>query len=1111
MENDLSAVSGMRPGSQLLQRLLLTAAAIALLPLPASAGPLTITNSTSNPVKTSTGDGSGPGDITIDSGGSINVSSGIPLTIDSDNAATINGTITHEGETNSTAVLVDTLDAAGQPRTLISGFTLGGVIAVQGPDEKDLESVNAGNFGVRFSGNGTFRGNVTTVAGSTISVGGSNSYGIFATSRIEGDVNIASSIVLNGNDAIGARFDGPITGTVTFGGQVAASALNAGGLVYNGDIGGAFLMNGSVGTGARATFDNNGRIVDPLQGGSALIIRGGVGGGILFNGNGLTETQEQTITADTTAPADTLLYTEAGNSATVVIAPTGPGGDMVIGRLGAAIDPNQAAFAMKGQIQSTTTEEKRSTLALVISGSADGQPVRNTTFLGDIRNEAGNIDSVATDATAIGIQIGPRVTAPRFVNTGEIVVRAQDKTEDGTTGAPGAGGGNAFGMTIAAGSSISRFENPGSFLVDARGATFSAFGILDESGSMTSFDNAGAFSVTVRPSSTGRAVGVDFGRATGAFNFRNTGTFVGSVRLGSGNDTLTAFGGTMTGDIDMGAGNAAISLDHAAITGNFTLGAGNHSVVIDNASTLNGGISRGAGTAQIDIYNSKISVPGGKFISATNAQVIGVSSLDFAIDGQTTTVPLLGATNRLVIGSSVKISTRLAGLVRQSSTFTLFSANELVMEVPLSQITSSTGSYIYSFSTRFSPTNRNVVLLDVTRKSAAQLGLGPNMGATYENALESLSSDNALFSLIALNPDKPSFEAVMQQLVPDSSDSALYAAQNTQNMAHGVIRRRLAGIPRTLGPNPTGEYPSFWLQQLGSYGKRDAEGEDKGYTFYAAGLAAGWDFKNDNGLKFGTSLSRTWSLPDERGTRDRPLRIVASQLDFYGRHQNGANFTQAIFGAGYDQYRSRRRVILDDPSNNNIDSSDDPADPKDAITNDDLTNDADLIREPTGKWSGYHFGGTIDTGTTARMGAVKISPYARVSYIRVREKSYAETDGGAGVNLSYDARTQDSLRGGVGFSVARRFTLMQDTGIEAEFRGDYARAFSQDAPTVSARFASGGTTFTTTGPKSGKNILTGGLSVGVRDIFTAFTVDYDAEYTGDFLGHTVAATFRFRF
>jgi len=1051
---------------------------------PALAGPLTISNSTSAAVSTSRGDGSGEGDITVDGAGSITLSTGVPLTIDSNNSALVNGNITHNARTGATAVFINTLDANNQPRTLVSGFTMGGAITIEGPRQQDLDRTNAGNTAIRIAGTGVFQGNVNIAINSSILVGGANSFGINADSTIRGDVTVGANFTLNGNDAVGARFGGPITGNVSIGGQTATAGLNGPGWIFGGDIGGFLVLNGAIGTGARAQFDNDGRLVRPVQGGSAMRIGGGVGGGIAFDGDGLTETQELTIAPAANAPVDTLLYTEAGNVPTLVIAPTGAGGDLVIGRLAATIDVNQSSFLMKGQIQSTTTEPRRAAFAIDISGSATGQASRLTRFMGDIRLETGNIDAVSVDADATGIRFGDRASAPRFINNGEVVVRAQDQTEDGTTGVPGTGGGNASGFLIAATASLQRFENLGVFTIDARGRSFNALGLIDESGTLTSFVNSGTFAATIRPTGTGRAVGVDLGRATQATTFTNTGTFSGSVRLGSGADTLTSTGGSMTGDINMGGGNSTVRLNNTTVTGNIDLGAGNHSVTVENRATLRGGIGRGAGTADLNVANSSIAVPGGKVISATNASFTGTTSLDFAIDGQTasTSAPLMGATGQMVIAPTVSISTRLAGLVRNSTTFTLISAANLQMGVPVANIRSSTGSFIYEFRTRVSPTNANVILLDVNRKTAAQLGLGSTLGAVYEGSLTALGNDGELFASIASKSDRAGFESAIQQLAPDSSDATLITAVNTQNMAHGVIRHRLAGIPRTLGPNPTGEYPSFWIQQLGSYGSRKSEGEDKGYKIYAAGVAAGYDWQSTDALKLGFGLSRTWSLPDEKNTDDRPLRVIATQLDLYARHQNGPNFTQAILGGAYDAYRSRRRVVIDN-----------------------------IVREPIGEWSGYHIGGAIDTGTTARFSQTKVSPYARVAFLKTHEGSYTEAGGGAGVDLDYDTRNQDSLRGGIGFVAQRRFALLQDSGIEAELRGDYAREFGAGRPKASLRFASGGPTFVANGAKPGKNIVTAGLSVGVRDIFTAFTVDYDASYSGDYLGQTLSATFRFRF
>ncbi|MDX2223609.1 MAG: autotransporter outer membrane beta-barrel domain-containing protein, partial [Rhodospirillaceae bacterium] len=384
---------------------------------------------------------------------------------------------------------------------------------------------------------------------------------------------------------------------------------------------------------------------------------------------------------------------------------------------------------------------------------------------------------------------------------------------------------------------------------------------------------------------------------------------------------------------------------------------------------------------------------------------------------------------------------------------------------------------------RVAPTNPNAILVDVDRKSATDLGLGNNLGNTYERSLDALAGDSELFAAIAAQSDRAGFEGAMRQLMPDSTDAALTAARNTQNMAHGVIRRRLDTIVRTTGPNRGGDYSTFWVQQLGSYGKRDAEADQIGYSIYSAGIATGFDVPSTDTFKLGGALSRTWSLPDETDGNDRPLRITSTQLDIYARHQNGRNFTQAIFGGAYDQYKSRRQIII-----------------------------GDIVRTPAGKWSGYHYGGTIDTGSTVQVSRnFRLTPYARLGYVKTHEKSYSESGGGAGVDLAYDSRNLDSLRGGFGIVAQRRFVLFQDNNIETEFRGDYARELAGDRANVTARFVGGGTAFANLGAAPDKNILTAGLSLGVRDIFTAFSVDYDAEYSGDYLGHTIAATFRFRF
>ena len=1043
-------------------------------PLVAHAGPVTVTTSTSTALRTTTGDGQGPGNITVDAAGSITVPSGVAVTVDSDNDTTLNGTLRNDAQNNAISVLINTNDANNSGRTITSNVILGGLINLPGPTT--ALATASSNFGVRFSGAGTFKGNFTGNAGSQITVGGRESFGISIDSIIDGSFVSGASISAAGGGSIGIRSTRTVTGNFTVNGNVATAGADSLGVLIAGNVGGLVTHSSSVVTGAQAFFDSNSRRVDAVIGGPAFWIGGSVGAGVLLDGNQLTSVQEQTITVPAGSPADSLIATEGSNFGAFRI---GPNASSPAGNLNIGIRADGDSVTMRGRIQSATSTLAKAVTAMNVSGASTSQA---TILAGGIRNAGGNVDAVSIDAQATGFEIGAFATVPYFINTGDFVVRATDSTENTLGTTAGSGGGSAFGITIASSSVMNSFINTRTFTVDSRGRTFSATGLLDNSGTLTFFENTGTYEALIKSYSNGRAIAADLGRSTRNIDFRNSGTLRGDVIFGAGNDSFISTAGVVSGNYSFGAGNDNVTIRNTVFTGGVDLGAGNHNVIIDGGTKFSGGIARGVGTTTLTIQNSDVAITGGRRIETTTGSITGTSTLDISINGQNATRPLIEATGRLVIDSSVKLTTRLSGLVTQSSTITVINAGDLQLGIPVAQLASASTSYIYGFQYRLAPTNRNQVLLDVTRRTATQLGLAQNMGTVYENSLTALAADNELFSVIAATTTKAGFEGAVQQLMPDTSDASLYSALRTQNLAYGVIRNRLAGIPRTSGSAAGTDYSSFWLQQLGSFGKRDPDGENRGYKIYSVGIATGFDQQFTPQIKGGMSLSQVWSLPDEKGTSDRPTRISTTQIDFYGRHQNGPSYTQAIFGGAYNTYKSERRVVVDTVS-----------------------------RSPLGNWKGYHFGGAVDTGTMIRLDDIRLTPYVRGSYIRTHENGYAERDGGNGVNLTYDARNQDSMRAGAGLVAQRRFVVFQDVGIEAELRGDVARALSGDPANITARFTVGGPKFTSIGQTPDKNIFGLGASLGVRDIFTAFSVDYDAEKSGDFLGHTLSATFRFRF
>ncbi len=1057
---------------------LLAATTALSLPLTALAGDITVSSSTTAPLKTSTGDGSGPGKITVDSAGTITVSSGVPVTVDSSNNAVITGTLKNDAASDATGLLITTNNASGVGQTITSTITLDGLINIPGPSSATTTASN--NVGVKFSGLGTLSGSFTSGTSSQISVGGREAIGISIDTRINGAVTSGSAITIAGGGAFGIRSTKSITGNFAVNGSIALAGQDSVG-VMTGNIGGSYQITSTIATGSTAYYDSNNKLVAAVYGGPAAWVAGSVGGGILLQGNQYTTTQESTVTVPSDAPTDSVLASEGTNFGAFRIGPnTFTENNIVIGlREGGASE----SVTLRGQIQSSTSTLGKAVTAMAITGGTglNGQAV-TTTLLGGVINAGGNISASSIDGTATGFDISSRATVPYFSNLGEFVVSATDSGENVVNGIT-TGGGNATGVVISSDSSLSQFINTGTFTVNARGKSFTAIGIQDNSGTLEYFNNTGTFRAVIPSGSSGKSIAADLSKSTKNITFLNSGTIFGDVYFGSGNDSFTSTAGTITGNVSMGAGNNTVSLGATTYTGAIDLGSGNHNVIIGNGSVVTTSITRGSGRLDLNVNSSTLTVNGGR-IEASDAYFSGTTKVNIGVTNANLSRPLIDVSGLFTIDSGVSLSTTLSGVVTQNQTITVINAGQLRMNVPLTQLTTNSNSYIYGFQYRLNPTNQNQLLLDVTRRTATQLGLSQNLGSIYENSLTAMATDNELFSAIAAAADKSAFETIVSQLKPDSSDATLYAALRSQNLAYGVIRNRLGGIPRTTGPSAGKDYSSFWIQQLGSYGERDADpaNEQPGYKIYSVGIATGFDQQFTDNLKGGMSIAQVWSLPDEIDTRDRPLRIASTQVDLYGRHQNGANFTQAIFGGSYNAYRSERRVVT-----------------------------GDIEREPVGSWKGFNMGGAVDTGTQFRFDKLRLTPYLRGQYVRVHENGYTETGGGDGVNLDYDSRTQDSMRGGLGLVAERRFLVFQDVGIETAFRADYAREFMADPANVTARFAAGGATFTQVGQELDKNVFGVGASLGVRDIFTAFSVDYDLEKSGDFMGHTIAATFRFRF
>ena len=115
------------------------------------------------------------------------------------------------------------------------------------------------------------------------------------------------------------------------------------------------------------------------------------------------------------------------------------------------------------------------------------------------------------------------------------------------------------------------------------------------------------------------------------------------------------------------------------------------------------------------------------------------------------------------------------------------------------------------------------------------------------------------------------------------------------------------------------------------------------------------------------------------------------------------------------------------------------------------------------------------------------------------------------MDLTYGHQTTTSLRAGGGFLSQYDIQLGDLSAIQLEARGDYAHEFKTNPAVITAGFTAGTTTFTMLGPVGAKAIISGGAGASWKQKFSSWSLDYDAEKAGGYLGHTVTLTYRSRF
>ncbi|OJU10451.1 MAG: hypothetical protein BGN85_12710 [Alphaproteobacteria bacterium 64-11] len=373
-----------------------------------------ITTSTSTILATSSG-----GNITIESGGSINTKIASPLiTLNSNNFVLNQGNLVNDGIAGATDVQIDTSAASLLPPS--TGFASNGLMSLQGNGTSKI--------GILVSGGHTFYGPISLSPGSSSVVSGTVVTSPAASMNLKGDgssaiyisqgTSVTSNILVGGSitqlpsdksttgGGIVLDLDGTVNGNVLNSAAITGIGNGIRGIYTAGGIHscasdtaapsgftcptfseGALINTGSVSLGGTSIRKTNGV---NLEGGSALVIGGSVDGGVINAGPGTSSSlTAATLQSSGVRSAPTVLIDPYQSVNSNQATPRGP---VVIGPAPSTVDSTDPGYSFinRGTIQAAPIDAQVSAMAMAIRGNSTANYTCLSAVVGSCASVDGN-------------------------------------------------------------------------------------------------------------------------------------------------------------------------------------------------------------------------------------------------------------------------------------------------------------------------------------------------------------------------------------------------------------------------------------------------------------------------------------------------------------------------------------------------------------------------------------------------------------------------------------------------------------------------------------------------------------------------------------------------
>lgn len=1017
-------------------RYLLASTALLALTIAGTAVAEDVTTKKTAPLRTSTIKNGAADAINITKDGSVVLTGGTGVTMDSNNAVSNAGAITvsnADGAIGIRAVAGTSGDIANT-----------GTISVDEPytptdtdKDGDLDgpfALGSNRTGIRIDGDHT--GKLTNSG--TITVEGNNSAGISLGGKLTGAFLHDGKTTVLGDHSV-AIDAGAVDGNVRLAGTVAAQGLGSVGARFSGDVNGAMVVQGAISsTGYRYTavpsdpskLDAD----DLLQGGSALVISGNVSGGIIL---AVPPKDSDPNKAD--EDADGIDDAKEG-SASVVSYGSAPA--MVIGAADHAITVGPiASIASKFGLQIDGTVEGRglyagvNATALSIGGLGGNVTIANGIGI------AGTVAATSKDAAATAVNLGAGASTPELRNAGSIAAT---------------GGTAVTAINVASGASLPAIRNSGAIKA-ATAEAGTAIAIRDASGTVSLVENSGAISASGAKAGSGRNIAIDLSASAGGVTVRQTQvasgfdapSITGDIRLGGGNDTVDIADGTMTGDIAFGNGTNRLSLSGDAVQkGAIVFGGGNDTVTLAGSASFSGTADFGGGADVLTLggtslfsgtlahaANLAVNVQSGTLDVRTPAQIGSLSVGNGGVLAVTLNkAPGAGSSYQVAGTASFaqgsKLSIRLADVSTAEGSYQVLTAGSIDGR---GNLAASTDLVPYMFKAALDTgAAANTIVVNVARRSVQELGLNRSQASAYNAVFTALGSDQKVEDVFLGITNGDAFREAVAQMLPDHAGGSFEGI----SLGARTLARQLQdpqGPLLAAGPISVTANLAFWGsdKDAGSTAAYDLNGYAWSLTGeYATGIG-----------RFGATASYIWNH-HTRGAASE-VKSKSWELAAHWRGEKGALSGFARASIGHADFDSERTFAG-------------------------ASGAEELTRKIGGNWKGDFVSAIGGAALEAGSRYVYFRPGVSVDYVRLKEKGYTESGGGKALDLIVDGRKSDEL--GVNGGVTLGANLMgmnkrDENWMRVETEGGWREILSGGLGETTAHFE-GGQPFTLDGDKA---------------------------------------------